>query len=123
MSAMNLELDYIDYPTAWAIQKAGLTHTDERCSAVQTSGALLCDCDALMTEWARLKVESATDSDEVHIDDSDICEDCGERHAWTVCREITTRGGKHRCRGCDDQWTETRGADAIDTVRWPGWFA
>lgn len=63
------------------------------------------------------------DGDGTHIDDSDICEDCGERHAWTVCREITKRGGKHRCRGCGDRWTETRGADAVDTVRWPGWLA
>lgn len=51
----NLDLDFIDYPTGWAIQKRGLAHVDDRCSAVQTGGAMLCDCDALPTEWARLK--------------------------------------------------------------------
>ncbi len=52
----NLDLDFIDYPTGWAIQKAGvLKHTDPRCSAVQTGGAMLCDCNALPLEWARLK--------------------------------------------------------------------
>lgn len=52
---MNLDLDYIDYPTAWAIQKDGLNHTDDLCSAVQTNGAMLCDCDALPLRWAELK--------------------------------------------------------------------
>lgn len=52
---MNLDLDFIDYPTGWAIQRAGLEHVDSRCSAVQTEGALLCDCNALPLEWARLK--------------------------------------------------------------------
>ena len=52
---MNLDLDFIDYPTGWAIQKAGLEHTDQQCSAAQTSGAMLCDCDALPLKWAELK--------------------------------------------------------------------
>ena len=50
-----LTVDFIDYPTAWAIQKAGLAHTDERCSAVQTSGAMLCDCDAVQVRWSELR--------------------------------------------------------------------
>ncbi len=45
----------LDYPTAWEIQKAGLTHTDRRCSAVQTNGAMLCDCGAVFIEWERLR--------------------------------------------------------------------
>lgn len=52
---MNLDLDFIDYLTAWAIQEAGLHHTDQRCSAVQTGGGMLCDCAALPTRWAELK--------------------------------------------------------------------
>lgn len=55
MTGMNLDLDFIDYPTGWTIQKAGLEHADQRCSAVQTGGALLCDCDALPLKWAELK--------------------------------------------------------------------
>lgn len=51
----NLDLDFIDYPTAWAIQRKGLTHADEQCSAVRTGGAMLCDCNAMPSEWARLK--------------------------------------------------------------------
>src|SRR5688500_17242871 len=37
------ERDFIDFPTGWAIQFAGLGHASERCSAVQ-SLAFLCDC-------------------------------------------------------------------------------
>jgi hypothetical protein len=44
--------DFIDFPTGWRIQDEGLTHTDARCSAVQTGGAMLCDCSALPLEWA-----------------------------------------------------------------------
>lgn len=51
---MNLDLDFIDYPTGWAIQAMGLEHTDSRCSAAQTA-AFLCDCDALPLKWAELK--------------------------------------------------------------------
>lgn len=45
--------DFIDFPTGWRLQCEGLTHTDQRCSAVQTNGAMLCDCDALQAEWER----------------------------------------------------------------------
>lgn len=51
----NLDLDHIDFPTAWAIQRVGLDHTDQKCSAVQTNGAMLCDCKALPIRWAELK--------------------------------------------------------------------
>lgn len=45
--------DFIDFPTGWRIQCEGLTHVDQRCSAAQTDGAMLCDCAALRTEWER----------------------------------------------------------------------
>lgn len=44
-------LDFIDYPAAWALQKERTTAHDARCSATQTGGALLCDCDALIAPW------------------------------------------------------------------------
>lgn len=54
--------DYLDFPTAWAIQKdrGGRLHHDQRCSSVPewnpVSGpGLLCDCGAIETEWQRLK--------------------------------------------------------------------
>jgi hypothetical protein len=49
----NLDLDYLDFPTAWALTREGLLHTDRRCSYVQTWGGLLCDCGAVEREWAR----------------------------------------------------------------------
>lgn len=49
--------DFIDFPTGWRIQCEGLTHTDPRCSAVQTDGAMLCDCPALEAEWHRRVAE------------------------------------------------------------------
>lgn len=45
--------DFLDYPTAWRIQREGVTHTDDRCSAAQTDGVFLCDCGAVVTEWER----------------------------------------------------------------------
>jgi len=56
--------DYIDLPTAWAIQKdrgADLVH-HERCSSVPgwnplSGPGFLCDCGAITTEWKRIKVE------------------------------------------------------------------
>jgi hypothetical protein len=50
-----LEEPGLDYPTAWAMQKAGLIHTDEQCSAAQTNGAFLCDCDAIWLRWRELE--------------------------------------------------------------------
>lgn len=50
------DLDYIDYPAGWAMQSSGgIIHTDERCSALQTSGAMLCDCDGLLNRWRELR--------------------------------------------------------------------
>ena len=48
--------DFIDFPTAWALQRAGLKHTDQRCSAVQTDGTLLCDCGAVEDRWAAIRL-------------------------------------------------------------------
>lgn len=53
MNQPNWELDFLDFPTAWWIQEQGLTHTDPRCSAVQSNGAFLCDCGAVNAEWTR----------------------------------------------------------------------
>lgn len=44
-----IRLDMLDYPTAFALQRRGLVHTHERCSAVQ--GPFLCDCGAVVTAW------------------------------------------------------------------------
>lgn len=52
---MNLDQDFLDFPTAWAIQRQGVEHTDQRCSAVQTDGVMLCDCGAVEAEWKRLR--------------------------------------------------------------------
>ncbi|HEY0641256.1 MAG TPA: RusA family crossover junction endodeoxyribonuclease [Pseudonocardiaceae bacterium] len=49
-----IRLDMLDFPTAWEIQRRGVTHTDPRCSAVRTDGAMLCDCGAVTAEWNRL---------------------------------------------------------------------
>lgn len=46
--------DFIDYPTAWALQRAGLEHTDPRCSATQAS-FILCDCGAVEAKWVSLR--------------------------------------------------------------------
>lgn len=43
--------------------------------------------------------------------------------AGAHCDGSHRKPGTHTCRGCEDRWAETRGADSINTVRWPGWFA
>lgn len=52
---MNLDHDFIDYPTAWAIVKTEQLDHHKKCSFSQTGGALLCDCNAMPTRWAELK--------------------------------------------------------------------
>lgn len=54
-AGLNLDLPYIDYPTGWAIQRAGDIDHRAACSALQTGGAMLCDCEGLIYEWADLK--------------------------------------------------------------------
>lgn len=54
-AGLNLDLDYIDFPTGWAIQRRGLEHSDPRCSAALTGGVMLCDCKSLIYAWAELK--------------------------------------------------------------------
>lgn len=57
---MPLRLDFIDYPTAWDIQRsvgATLDH-HPRCSSVPgwdpiSGPGLLCDCGAVVAEWER----------------------------------------------------------------------
>jgi len=54
--------DYLDFPTAWAIQKdrgPSLSH-HPKCSSVPgwhplSGPAFLCDCDAVPNEWERLR--------------------------------------------------------------------
>lgn len=50
-------LDMLDYPTAFAILNDvgsdAASHLSPSCSAVQTAGALLCDCGAVAAEWGR----------------------------------------------------------------------
>jgi hypothetical protein len=54
--------DFIDLPTGWRLQREGVQHTDDRCSAVQTNGGMLCDCGAIETEWSRrVAVQKASD--------------------------------------------------------------
>lgn len=55
LRAKAVERDFLDFPTAWAIQHAGVTHTDDRCSAVQCVGSMLCDCGAVETRWYELR--------------------------------------------------------------------
>ena len=48
-----MRTDFLDFPTAWDIQREvghELPH-DELCSSV--SGAFLCDCGAVPNEWER----------------------------------------------------------------------
>jgi hypothetical protein len=63
--------DFIDFPTGWAIQKAGLiTHTDNRCSAVQ-SPAFLCDCEGLPEAWKRQVQEQRNRREATMIESED----------------------------------------------------
>ena len=54
--------DFLNFPTAWAIQdKGGLQH-HPRCSSVPgwdpiSGPGLLCDCGAITKEWERLVAE------------------------------------------------------------------
>ncbi len=63
------------------------------------------------------------DIDDIHIDDSDICEDCGNRHGLFCPEMVIKKGDWHSCKGCQDSWTRTRAADSINAVRWSGWLA
>ena len=51
--------DFIDFPTAHRIAREieGKAEHHPECSAVQTDGALLCDCAAMPVEWARRAIE------------------------------------------------------------------
>ncbi len=58
---MNLDLDFLDYPTGWAIQRGYQLDHDPRCSSVEGSNggmggpAFLCDCGAIEIKWRELK--------------------------------------------------------------------
>lgn len=55
--------DFIDFPTAHRIAREieGKAEHHPECSAVQTAGALLCDCAAVPVEWARRAIEQEPD--------------------------------------------------------------
>lgn len=59
--AMVAARDFCDFPTGWAIQRAGVEHTDPRCSAAQI-GAFLCDCGAVLARWRELRALVAPSS-------------------------------------------------------------
>lgn len=59
-----MRTDFLDYPTAWAIQKEAGETLDHhpKCSSVPRKGSMsgpgfLCDCGALEREWERRKTE------------------------------------------------------------------
>lgn len=54
---------FCDYPTAWKICETGIEHTDQRCSYVQTNGAIICDCGAVEHEWTRRRKEAGLEHD------------------------------------------------------------
>lgn len=47
-----MRTDFLDFPTAWDIQREGDADGDELCSSVY-SIAFLCDCGAVPNEWER----------------------------------------------------------------------
>jgi hypothetical protein len=65
--------DFLDFPTAWRVQRLGLEHATRKCSAVQGDGAFLCDCGAVAIRWAEL-VEAQGDPrpDIVHYLPTDV---------------------------------------------------
>lgn len=46
--------DFLDFPTAWAIQEAGDGEHDHDCSAGSTGGAFLCDCTVVARTYVEL---------------------------------------------------------------------
>jgi hypothetical protein len=87
-------LDFIDYPAAWAIQKVGDVAHDERCSATQTGGAMLCDCEALCQPWRHWRtllavadwLEAEASRHEVLSVDFDVSNCCRMPQALAVAR-------------------------------------
>lgn len=56
-----MRTDFLDFPTAWAIQnRGGLVH-HERCSAPRSGGGFLCDCGAVRRRWEELCREQGVD--------------------------------------------------------------
>jgi hypothetical protein len=55
--------DFLDYPTAWAIQESGIEHLSPDCSAVPGSNGgmggpfFLCDCGAIEARWNELRAQ------------------------------------------------------------------
>ncbi|HEX3649579.1 MAG TPA: hypothetical protein VHV49_14230 [Pseudonocardiaceae bacterium] len=63
--ALVAQRDFLDFPTAWAIQRAGIEHTSPKCSAVPGSNGgmggpfFLCDCGAVEARWEELRALAA----------------------------------------------------------------
>jgi hypothetical protein len=60
--------DFLDFPTAWAIQRAGGLDHHPRCSSVPgwdpiSGPGFLCDCGAIEAEWKRLRREKGLSED------------------------------------------------------------
>lgn len=68
-----IRADFLDFPTAWAIQNKALDEGPAlehhpRCSSVpgwhgMSGRGLLCDCEAVPREWKRLVAEQAGSSE------------------------------------------------------------
>jgi hypothetical protein len=70
--AMVAERDFLDFPTAWAIQEAGGLPHHERCSSVEgwhplSGPALLCDCGAVKLRWEELRAFQRDDKPEASV--------------------------------------------------------
>lgn len=55
-----MRTDFIDYPTAFEIQRTSTLEHDSVCSFV-SAGFMLCDCEAMPLEWARRASELEPD--------------------------------------------------------------
>ncbi len=53
---MNRCPDFLDFPTAWSIQRAYELEHDDRCSYIQAA-CFLCDCGAVRKKWEELRKE------------------------------------------------------------------
>ena len=54
IAAIPTGYSFIDFPTAWALQRSGLDHRTSRCSAEQAD-FMLCDCGAVEAKWESLR--------------------------------------------------------------------
>lgn len=65
---MKVRTDFLDFPTAWKIQKETKLKHDPKCSSVpgwhpMSGSHFLCDCGAMVDEWKRLVVEQKKENE------------------------------------------------------------